>query len=207
MVGVAAARVVVGAKPERLNGREPDFRCTLHVVVAGVADEEGALRFDPAARGVEALDEVAVKEMEERLQTALAQAPPVAASGDADLVVINAKVYTVDTARPTADAFAVKANRFVAVGATADIRGLAGKNTRVVDARRMTVVPGFTDCHNHAGGDVLLYEVLVGNPFEVEFVTVNSIIDKLKKRPLTTGSENDPPWVVSIMLANSWPFF
>ena len=30
----------------------------------------------------------------------------------------------------------------------------------------MTIVPGFTDCHNHAGGTTLLYEVLVGNPFE-----------------------------------------
>ena len=47
----------------------------------------------------------------------------------------------------------------------------------------MTIVPGFVDCHNHAGGDVLLYEVLVGNPFEVEFVTITSIIDKLKTLP------------------------
>ena len=36
----------------------------------------------------------------------------------------------------------------------------------------MTVVPGFIDCHNHAGGEVLLNEVLVGNPFEVEFVSI-----------------------------------
>ncbi len=46
----------------------------------------------------------------------------------------------------------------------------------------MTVVPGFTDCHNHAGGDVLLYEVLVGNPFEVEFVTIDSIIDEAARQ-------------------------
>ena len=45
----------------------------------------------------------------------------------------------------------------------------------------MTVVPGFIDCHNHAGGEVLLYEVLVGNPFEVEFVTIHSIVDKLQR--------------------------
>src|SRR5689334_20287276 len=42
--------------------------------------------------------------------------------------------------------------------------------------------PGFTDCHNHAGGTTLLYEVLVGNPFEVEFVTIDSIIQKLKAK-------------------------
>jgi predicted amidohydrolase YtcJ len=46
----------------------------------------------------------------------------------------------------------------------------------------MTIVPGFTDTHNHAGGTTLLYEVLVGNPFEVEFVTIQSIVDKLKAK-------------------------
>ena len=50
----------------------------------------------------------------------------------------------------------------------------------------MTVVPGFIDCHNHAGGDVLLNEVLVGNPFEVEFVSIASIIAKLKAKAQQT---------------------
>src|SRR5688500_1975146 len=94
-----------------------------------------------------------------------------AAGTDPDLVVFNAKVYTMDTATPRAEAFAVSGGRFVAVGRTADIKGLAGKRTRTLDAKQMTIVPGFTDCHNHAGGTTLLYQVLVGNPFEVEFVT------------------------------------
>ncbi|MEJ7809988.1 MAG: amidohydrolase [Gemmatimonadaceae bacterium] len=101
---------------------------------------------------------------------------------DADLVVFNAKVYTMDSAAPRAGAFATSAGRFVAVGSTADIRGLIGKRTRTLDAKQMTIVPGFTDCHNHAGGTTLLYEVLVGNPFDVEFVTIASIIDKLRAR-------------------------
>ncbi|HSQ30354.1 MAG TPA: amidohydrolase, partial [Gemmatimonadaceae bacterium] len=50
----------------------------------------------------------------------------------------------------------------------------------------MTVVPGFIDCHNHAGGATLLYEVLVGNPFEVEFVTIASIVDKLRAKARQT---------------------
>ena len=46
-----------------------------------------------------------------------AQAQPAASnSPEADLVVFNAKVYTVDAGRPRADAFAVKGNRFIAVG-------------------------------------------------------------------------------------------
>jgi hypothetical protein len=50
----------------------------------------------------------------------------------------------------------------------------------------MTVVPGFVDCHNHAGGTTLLYEVLVGNPFEVEFVTIASIVEKLRAKARET---------------------
>src|SRR5262245_62056141 len=99
---------------------------------------------------------------------------------DPDIIVVNAKVYTMDARVPRADAFAVTNGRFTVVGSTADIKGLARKNTQIFDARGMTVVPGFIDCHNHAGGEVLLNEVLVGNPFEVEFVSIQSIVDKLK---------------------------
>src|SRR4029453_19012000 len=69
---------------------------------------------------------------------------------------------------------------------TSDIKGLAGKNTQTFDAKGMAVVPGFIDCHNHAGGEVLLNEVLVGNPFEVEFVSIQSIVDKLKAKARQT---------------------
>jgi predicted amidohydrolase YtcJ len=111
---------------------------------------------------------------------------------DPDLVVFNAKVYTVDDAMPRAEAFAVSGGRFVAVGSTAMVKGLAGKRTQTFDAKQMTVVPGFTDCHNHADGTTLLYEVLVGNPFEVEFVTIASIIEKLRAK-----AQQTPPgmWV------------
>jgi predicted amidohydrolase YtcJ len=114
----------------------------------------------------------------------IAQAAP--ASSDADLVVFNAKVYTVDSNAPTAEAFAVKAGRFTAVGSTEDIKGLIGKATQSYDAKQMTVVPGFIDCHNHAPGETLLYEVLVGNPYVVEFVTIGSIVEKLRAKAQQT---------------------
>jgi len=56
-----------------------------------------------------------------------------------------------------------------------------------VDARGMTVVPGFIDCHLHPVGESLLYDVLVGNPYEVEFVTIDSIVSKLKERASKTS--------------------
>ena len=112
---------------------------------------------------------------------------PTAATGlEPDLVVFNAKVYTVDSRNSKAEAFAVKGDRFIAVGSTPGMRALAGKSTGMYDARQMTIVPGFIDCHNHAPGTTLLYEVLVGNPYEVEFVTISSIIEKLRARTKET---------------------
>jgi predicted amidohydrolase YtcJ len=58
----------------------------------------------------------------------------VEAGQDPDLVVFNAKVYTVDPLEPTAQAFAVKAGRFVAVGSTEDVKTLIGKRTQTFDA-------------------------------------------------------------------------
>jgi predicted amidohydrolase YtcJ len=111
---------------------------------------------------------------------------------DAELVVFNAKVYTVDPRLPAAEAFAVRGGKFIAVGKSVEIKALIGKNTQAIDAAQMTVVPGFIDSHNHASGDTLLYEVLVGNPYEVEFVTIASIIDKLRVKAKTTPTDT---WV------------
>ena len=109
-----------------------------------------------------------------------------AGTSEPDLVVFNAKVYTVDSGAPKAEAFAVKAGRFTAVGSTAEIRALIGKTTQTFDARQMTIVPGFIDCHNHAPGNTLLYDVLVGNPYVVEFVTISSIVEKLRAKARET---------------------
>ncbi len=122
------------------------------------------------------------------LSAAAQQAPAIVTSGGnaPDLIVTNAKVYTMDTRAPRAEAFAVTGGRFTAVGSTSDIRNLAGKSTQVFDAKGMTVVPGFIDCHVHAVGETLLYETLVGNPFEAEFVSIRSIIGKLRERAAST---------------------
>ncbi len=105
---------------------------------------------------------------------------------DADLVVLNAKVYTVDSRAPKVEAFAIKGGRFAAVGSSAEMKAFIGKGTQTFDAKQMTIVPGFIDCHNHAPGNVLLYEVLVGNPYVVEFVTIASIIEKLRAKAAQT---------------------
>jgi predicted amidohydrolase YtcJ len=77
-----------------------------------------------------------------------------------ELVVLNATVYTVDERKPKAEAFAVRDGRFIAVGSTAEVRKLAGRNTKVIDAAGLTIVPGFIDAHTHpaaSGAEHLMY--------------------------------------------------
>lgn len=62
-----------------------------------------------------------------------------------DLVITNARVFTNDTARPWAEALAIKGDRVIAVGSGTDVRAFATAATRVVDAAGRVVVPGFND--------------------------------------------------------------
>ena len=91
--------------------------------------------------------------------TAAAEQPAAGAGVEADLIVVNARVYTSDPSRARAEAFAIKNGRFIAVGSSADIRNLATARTQVIDAQQMTVTPGFIDCHCHVSGVAELYSV------------------------------------------------
>jgi predicted amidohydrolase YtcJ len=75
------------------------------------------------------------------------------ASPSADLIVVNADVYTSDSLRPKAKAFAIREGRFIAVGDDTDVRRLAGRDTQIIDAGGRTVTPGFIDGHSHVSGD------------------------------------------------------
>ena len=67
----------------------------------------------------------------------------------ADLVIVNAHVWTVDDAGPEAEAVAVRGERIVLVGKSDDARRLAGPGTRTIDAGGRLLVPGFQDGHTH----------------------------------------------------------
>lgn len=67
----------------------------------------------------------------------------------ADTMVLNADIRTADPAKPTAEAFAIKAGRFLVVGTNAEVRARASKQTKVIDAGGATVTPGFIDGHTH----------------------------------------------------------
>ena len=116
-------------------------------------------------------------------QSALAAAAPATLqSGAPDYVVLNARVITVDSNQPRAEAFAVKDDRFVAVGSSSDIRNLATSRTEIVDAEGMTVTPGFIDAHSHPSGAGVSELVLVN----VDLRSISAIQSALQERAATT---------------------
>ncbi|MBM3997181.1 MAG: amidohydrolase [Planctomycetes bacterium] len=67
----------------------------------------------------------------------------------ADLVVLNAKIWTVNRKQPEAEALAVVRDRIVIVGSSKQARELVGPTTRILDLAGKRVVPGFHDSHVH----------------------------------------------------------
>jgi predicted amidohydrolase YtcJ len=69
--------------------------------------------------------------------------------GPADLVLLNGRIYTLDPARPWAEALAVRRGRIAAVGSTAEIKALAGPQTTSLDLAGAFATAGFNDAHVH----------------------------------------------------------
>ncbi len=70
------------------------------------------------------------------------------------LLLVNAKVWTVNRSHPEAEAVAIRGNRIIAVGSTEEITRLKQDGTAVIDLEGRRVLPGFNDAHVHfyAGG-------------------------------------------------------
>ncbi len=74
-----------------------------------------------------------------------------------DLVVYGGKIVTVDGNSRIAEAMALKGDRILAVGASADILDMAGSATQRLDLKGQTVLPGLIDSHSHAAA-AAIYE-------------------------------------------------
>src|SRR5580765_4765667 len=121
--------------------------------------------------------------------------PVAAAAQDAELVVINAKVATLDGQSRIVEGLAVRDGRIAAVGPTADVRKLAGPRTRIVDAGGRTVIPGLIDSHMHAVRAALSYSV------EVNWIDARTIPEAMAR--LRSAAERSRPgtWLV---VAGGW---
>ncbi len=103
-----------------------------------------------------------------------------------DLIVTNARIYTVDATRPIVDAMAVRGGRVVATGPRRLIESMKGPSTKVMDAGGKTIIPGMVDAHVHLAGlgQALSIVDLVGT------TSYQQIVDKVaaRARGLSAGA-------------------
>jgi predicted amidohydrolase YtcJ len=67
----------------------------------------------------------------------------------ADILIVHAKVYTLDPQKPWAQAIAIRRGKIQAVGRDEEVERYRGIGTKRIDAGGKLVLPGFTDCHIH----------------------------------------------------------
>jgi len=87
----------------------------------------------------------------------------------ADTIITNAKVYTVDAAKPWAEAVAIRGDRILFVGSAKDARKHRGSATKVIDAGGRLLLPGLEDSHVHfVSGSLSLAKVDLSGTKTVE---------------------------------------
>src|SRR5262249_2987576 len=98
-----------------------------------------------------------------------------AAAQNADTILVNGKIVTVDDRFTIAEGLAIRSGRVVAVGTTADIEKLKGPQTRAIDLGRRTVIPGLIDNHAHwvraAEHDELRFDGVTSRAKAIELLT------------------------------------
>ena len=104
-----------------------------------------------------------------------------------DSIVINANVYTVNSAFDKTEAFAVKDGKFVAIGSSQDIQN-EFEAEHVIDAQGQTILPGFIDAHCHFLG-------LGYNQQAVDLVGTTSF-EEVVKRVIDFQNKNDLKYII-----------
>jgi len=106
-----------------------------------------------------------------------------------DLILVNAKVTTLDRENPVAQSVAIRNGKFLAVGSEAEVRAAAAPGATVIDARGRRLIPGLIDSHIHVIRGGLNYNM------ELRWEGVPSLADAMAM--LKRQAENTPPpqWV------------
>src|SRR5258708_6149231 len=67
-----------------------------------------------------------------------------------DTILVNGKIVTVDAQSSMREALAIREGQIIALGSSAEMRKRAGPQSRVIDVKGRTVIPGLIDSHLHA---------------------------------------------------------
>jgi predicted amidohydrolase YtcJ len=70
-------------------------------------------------------------------------------TSDPDIVLVNAKVTTLDRTNPAAEAVAIRDGRIASVGREREVAATTGGETRIIDAGGRRIIPGLSDSHTH----------------------------------------------------------
>jgi predicted amidohydrolase YtcJ len=114
---------------------------------------------------------------------------PDPASEQADLILFNGRITTMNESQPSATAVAIREGRFVATGSDRDIMRWRSSSTQMVDLNKQTVIPGLNDSHTHLIRGGLHYNM------ELRWDGVPSLADAMQM--LSRQAERTPPpqWV------------
>src|SRR6218665_1402233 len=119
---------------------------------------------------------------------------------NADLILFNGRLHTVDREKPTATAVAIKDGKFIAVGSDAEAMALRGSATQVVDLKQRTVIPGLNDSHLHLIRGGLNYNL------ELRWEGVPSLVDALRMLKDQADRTPAPQWVRGVGGWNEFQF-
>jgi predicted amidohydrolase YtcJ len=98
---------------------------------------------------------------------------------EVETILLNGKVYTVNSNFENAEAFAIQNGKFLEVGSSKDILGKY-KSDNIIDAKEQIIVPGFIDAHCHflgLGNSLQQIDLVGTNSFDE---VINKIIDYAK---------------------------
>ena len=70
-------------------------------------------------------------------------------SVNADIILINGFIYTMESDQPNAEAVAIRDGKIMAIGTSEDIRKLTHDKTQIIDLKGRMVMPGLNDGHSH----------------------------------------------------------
>lgn len=108
----------------------------------------------------------------------------------ADLLLFNGRVYTMDVHQPRAEAVAVRGNRILAIGADADLKSLLRPGGKAVNLVGRAVIPGLTDAHVHFG-----WHSLAVHQGRVDLDNVPSKSEALSRVAEQTGTMPAGRWI------------
>src|SRR5262245_43389701 len=108
---------------------------------------------------------------------------------NANLILLNGRIATMDPRRPHASAVAIRDGKFISVGDAKDVQVHRGDETRVIDLSNRCVIPGLNDSHLHLIRGGLNYNM------ELRWDGVPSLSDALRMLKVQAQRTPPPQWV------------